>query len=77
MLDEMRAIGAERAKEARAARDATHVAALLAEVHALGRYPKEHERSEDPKKEGERTLALKLYEARAAGLLKPAETAEL
>ena len=68
---------AAREEEAQAKKHVHHVPDLLAKVRDLGRYPKEQERSENPCKEAERTLARKLYEARVAGLLKPAKEEEL
>ena len=50
---------------------------LLNEVRTLGRYPVEHQASEDPDKEKERILAHNLRKARAAALFQPAEEAEL
>ena len=50
-------------------------AELLNEVRTLGRYPVEHQASEDPDKEKERILAHNLRKARAAALFQPAEEA--
>ena len=60
-----------------AARDAQQSAALMEQVRALGRIPKEHAPSEDPEREAERRLAHDLRKARAAALLEPADEEEL
>ena len=64
-------------KDSQAELQRNKAAELLNEVRTLGRYPVEHQASEDPDKEKERILAHNLRKARAAALFQPAEEAEL
>ena len=50
---------------------------LMADVRKFGRWPLQHARSEDPKLESERLLALRVSKMKAEGCLPPAALEEL